>query len=68
MALVRELRTGWCMVFDTPDGPVRVCVQKTGGARAKILLDAQKSIRARHEVAPAPQGDRPPHGEKAPSR
>lgn len=63
MALVKTLAPGECIdVFDPDGNPVgRVCLQRTFGKRAKVVLVSPPSHTAQQQVAPFPSGLAPQH-------
>lgn len=62
MALVRTMAPGDCLdLTDEAGQPVgRVCLQRTLGKHARMVLILPDHTRARHEVAPSSDGERLP--------
>ena len=62
MPLVRIMAQGDCLVFSDEAGePLgRVCLQRTLGKHARMVLILPDTTRARHEVAPSSDGARLP--------
>jgi hypothetical protein len=63
MALIRTIAVGDWIELTGPAGETlgRVGLQRTIGRRARLVLDMPDTTFARHDVAPASEGDRLPH-------